>query len=322
MTETAFPPLRLPQPATEAQRLFHGRGKHHPGHEHLVIDWLPPVIVIGLYRPVARYRLTTLARWLHQQIDGCEAVLLQHRFEPAGPVSALLGHAPEKPFAIDENGLRYLVHPGRNRNSGLFLDMRNGRDWVRRHATGKRVLNLFAYTCGFSVAALAGGASAVVNVDMSGRALAIGRDNHRLNELPLTAVRFEKLDIFRSFGRLRRRGPFDLLVCDPPTRQKGSVDVERDYPRILRRLDEFMAPGGELLLCLNAPRLGRDFLLDAVAALAPQYRFVADIPPPAVFADAEGRGLKVLHFRNQTPGTHRVDSTARGDLPPRRPVAR
>ncbi len=300
MDEAAFPPIEIPANGSEAQRLFHGRGKCHPGFEHLVIDLLPPVVVIAIYRPADDGWLAALAGWLHRRIPGCEAVVLQRRFEASGPMTALIGELPQKPFSIVENGLRFQVRLGRNRNSGLFLDMRNGRDWVRKHATGKRVLNLFSYSCGFSVAAIAGGAASVVNVDMSSSALATGRENHRLNGLPLDAVRFEKLDIFKSFGRLRRRGPFDLLICDPPTRQKGSVDIARDYPRILRRLDEFMAPGGELLLCLNSPQLGRDFLLDAVAADAPQYRLVADIPPPEIFTDAEGRGLKVLHFRQHS----------------------
>jgi len=281
----------------EAQRLFHGRGHGFPGFEHIVIDLFPPVAVIGLYRPESEALLRSLADWLHAHIDGCDTVLAQHRHQPRAPVTALIGTAPKTRLAVTENGLKYLVHPGRNRNAGLFLDMRNGRDWVRRHAVGRRVLNLFAYSCGFSVAAMAGGADGVVNIDMSSAALATGRDNHRINDLPLAQVRFEKLDIFRSFGRIRRRGPFELLVCDPPTRQKGSVDIARDYPRILRRLEQFMAPRSDLLLCLNAPDLGRDFLLDAVARHAPQYRFSADIPPPPVFVETQNRGLKVMHFR-------------------------
>ncbi len=283
----------------DAQRLFHGRGHAWPGFEHLVIDLLPPLAVIGLFAPEDDIFINALAHWLRQHVDGCEAVIRQQRYLASAPSNVLLGDMPKTPFAVSENGLRFLVQPGRNRNSGLFLDMRNGRDWVRSNSSGKRVLNLFAYTCGFSVAAVAGGATGVVNVDMSSAALAVGRDNHRRNGLPLDTVRFEKLDIFKSFGRIKRRGPFELLICDPPTRQKGSVDIAKDYPRILRRLSEFMAPASELLLCLNAPQLGRDFLLDAVARHAPQYRLCADIPPPSVFADAQQRGLKVMHWRSR-----------------------
>ena len=281
----------------EAQRLFHGRGHAWPGFEHFVIDLLPPVAMIGLFQPENNTFVAALATWLHENIEGCETVAAQQRFIPAAPVEVLLGTMPDTAYAVTEGGLRFLVQPGRNRNSGLFLDMRNGRDWVRRHGEGKRVLNLFAYTCSFSVSAIAGGATAVTNIDMSSPALTTGRENHRINNLPLGMVRFEKLDIFKSFGRIKRRGPYDLLICDPPTLQKGSVDIEKDYPRILRRLDEFMAAGSELLLCLNAPHLGRDFLLDAVARHAPQYQLCADIPPPKVFAEAQNRGLKTMLWR-------------------------
>jgi 23S rRNA (cytosine1962-C5)-methyltransferase len=283
----------------EAQRLFHGRGHAWPGFEHLVIDLLPPVAMIGLFRAEDEDFVIGLATWLQENIDGCETVVAQRRFVSTGPVDVLLGTLPDMPYPVVEDGFRFLVQPGRNRNTGLFLDMRNGREWVRRHSRGKRLLNLFAYTCGFSVAAIAGGATAVMNIYTSSPALASGRENHRVNDLPLETVRFEKLDIFKSFGRIKRRGPYDLLICDPPTLQKGSVDIERDYPRILRRLADFMAPDSELLLCLNAPHLGRDFLLDAVARHAPQYRFCNDIPPPDVFAEAQHRGLKTMHWRTR-----------------------
>jgi 23S rRNA (cytosine1962-C5)-methyltransferase len=298
--------IRLPTLLTgkpEAQRLFHGRGHAFPGFSHITIDHLPPTVLITVFRPESPALLQPLASWLHDKIPGCEAVVLQHREQLSGPMEVLRGTPPETAFPVIENGLQYRIQLGRNRNTGLFLDMANGRRWVRENSHGKRILNLFAYTCGFSVAAIAGGARSVVNIDMSSPALSIGRENHRLNKHPLECVRFEKLDIFRSFGRIRKHGPYDLLVCDPPTRQKGSVDIERDYPKILRRLSQFMAAERDLLLCLNAPELGRDFLLDAVARNAPQYRHVTDIKPPDVFVEAQGKGLKTLHFR-ALPANH------------------
>ena len=217
-----------------------------------------------------------------------------------GPIELVLGESCKRTTVV-ENGLKFNVHLGKSRNTGLFLDMRNGRQWVRdfcsnHQGQGKQVLNLFSYTCGFSVAALAGGAQSVINIDMSGGALSQGRENHKLNGLDPRSVGFEKLDIFKSFGRIKRRGPFDLLVCDPPTLQKGSVNIERDYSKILKRLPEFMAAESDLLLCLNAPHLGREFMLDAVASHAPHYNFMAEIPPPEIFVDAQGKGLKVMHF--------------------------
>jgi 23S rRNA (cytosine1962-C5)-methyltransferase len=155
---------------------------------------------------------------------------------------------------------------------------------------------LFAYTCGFSIAAHAGKAKSILNIDMSRAALNVGRENHRLNKQSLKAVKFEKLNIFKSFSRLKKRGSFDLLICDPPTFQKGSVNIGRDYPKIIRRLDEFMAPKSSLLLCLNAPELGREFLLELMTELAPSYRLTEEIKPPKVYFDAEDKGLTTLCF--------------------------
>lgn len=282
----------------EAQRLFHGRGHAYRGLEHITIDWLPPVALITLYAEECEVTLSGLAEWLMEQLPDCRSVQCQNRAARLGPVTVLRGEMIES-LMVTENKLRYRITLGKARNIGLFLDMKNGRSSVREQAEGKRVLNLFSYTCGFSVVAQAGNAAKIVNIDMSSAALSTGRENHRLNNQVLKNVRFEKLNIFKSFGRIRKHGPFDLLICDPPTFQKGSVDIQRDYPKILRRLPEFMAPGAQLMLCLNAPELNRQYLLDAISSFAPNYRFTGEITPPEVFVDAQDKGLKTLCFVDQ-----------------------
>ena len=282
----------------EAQRLFHGRGHAFEGLHHVTVDWLPPVALITLFAPESSQHIEKLADQLLQVIPDCKSIQLQHRYKLHGPIDVIRGEAIDK-LVVEENGLKYQLQLGKSRNTGLFLDMSNGRDWVQHHSQDKRVLNLFAYTCGFSLAAMAGEAKSVLNVDMSSAALNVGRDNHRLNQHSLDHVKFEKLNIFKSFGRLKKRGPFDLLICDPPTLQKGSVDIARDYPKIMRRLGEFMAPNATLVLCLNAPELGRDYLIDNMAEFAPQYCYIRDIKPPEVYLDAENKGLKVLVFSEQ-----------------------
>ncbi len=287
----------------QAQRLFHGRGHAFNGLHHVTVDWLPPVALITLFAPESHKSIEALANQLLQIIPDCKSIQLQHRYELHGPIDVIYGEALDKEsidqLVVEENGLKYQLQLGKSRNTGLFLDMSNGRKWVQQHVQGKRVLNLFAYTCGFSVAAIAGEAKSVLNVDMSSAALNVGRENHRLNQHSLDGVKFEKLNIFKSFGRLKKRGPFDLLICDPPTLQKGSVDIARDYPKIMRRLSEFMTPSSTLVLCLNAPELGRDFLIDNMAEHAPKYRFTMDIKPPEVYIDAEGKGLKILIFNTK-----------------------
>ena len=264
----------------------------------MTVDWLPPVALITLFSPENRVDIEQLADELLKQLPSCQSVQLQHRYQRLGAVEVIRGKAIDE-LTIKENSLQFQLRLGVARNTGLFLDMSNGRKWVQQHTKNKRVLNLFAYTCGFSVAAIAGGAKSVLNVDMSSAALNIGRENHRLNQQSLEKVSFEKLNIFKSFGRLKRRGTFDLLICDPPTFQKGSVNIIKDYPKILRRLDEFMAENSTLLLCLNAPELGREFLLAHMETLAPSYQFIEQIKPPSVYIDAEDKGLKVLCFKKQ-----------------------
>ena len=188
------------------------------------------------------------------------------------------------------------MHVLKGQNHGLFLDMACGRQWLRERARDQRVLNLFAYTCAFSVAALQGGAREVVNVDMAAGALALGQNNHQLNGL--AGARFLAHDLFSSWGKVKRMGPYDIVVVDPPSYQKGSFVATKDYARVVRRLPELLAPGGQALLCLNAPELPSQFLLDLVAAEAPGLRFVQRLDNPAVFADVDSeRALKVLLFQ-------------------------
>ncbi len=287
--------IKHPSQMNQAQRLFHGRGHAFEGLSHVTVDWFCPVVLITLFEPEPLKDVEYLADFLLGILPSCTSVQLQHRYLRAGPIEVVRGKSISH-VEVLEGDLKFHLSLGRARNTGLFLDMKNGRQWVEYNSTNKRVLNLFAYTCGFSVAALAGKASFVMNVDMSSSALSVGRDNHRLNKQSLDKLKFEKLDIFKSFGRLSKRGPFDLLICDPPTFQKGSVDIEKDYPKILRRLKQFMAPEATLMLCLNAPDLNRDFLIQHMAELGPEYALIEELSAPGVFVEAEDKGLTILVF--------------------------
>lgn len=279
----------------QAQRLFHGRGHAFKGLEHVVIDWLPPVILIALYKPEPVEEVSPLADYLLSILPSCQSIQLQHRYHLAGNVDLIRGELIQELVILEKNNA-FKMTLGRSRNTGLFLDMRNGRDWVEQHSQHKRVLNLFSYTCGFSVAAISGGATHVMNVDMSRAALNVGRENHRLNQQDVSKVRFEKLNIFKSFGRLKKRGPFDLLVCDPPTFQKGSVKIDRDYPKIIKHLNDFMANKSHLLLCLNDPNLTAQFIIDIIHLYAPSYVLEKVINSPNAYMDSKDKGLKTLIF--------------------------
>ncbi|WP_374443203.1 class I SAM-dependent methyltransferase [Pseudomonas panipatensis] len=295
----------LASPPAEVRRLFHGRGRRWPGLEHVTVDWLQGVLLVSLFREPAADELAALDAMLRGlgatpewRASGAEALLLQHRYLPDSAMQALLGEVPEE-RVVSENGLRYLLDLGRKQNNGLFLDMRYGRQWVQARAAGQRVLNLFAYTCGFSVAAIAGGAARVVNLDMARAALSRGRDNHRLNDHDLSRVEFLGHELFKSWGRVKKSGPYDLVIIDPPSFQKGSFALGKDYQRILRRLPELLAPGGCVLACVNDPSIGPDFLIQGMAAEAPRLTFVERLENPPEFADIDpDAALKALVFRD------------------------
>ena len=294
---------RMPLP-TDACRIFHGRGGLYPGCEHWTLDAFPPVWLVTSFQPVGEAELATLhaalaARW--QALKPGEPLnwVFQYRHEARAETRLMAGSVPE-PHMVFEDGATFRVHLLRGLNHGFFLDMAEGRRRVRELMAarpGGKVLNLFAYTCSFSVVALRAGARQVTNVDMSDGALAIGKRNHLQNGLTAGAS-FLPHDIFSSWGKITRGGPYDLVVLDPPSYQKGSFVAEKDYARLIRRLPDLLAPGGHALLCLNSPKLGPAFLQEQVQALAPGLVFCGRVPNPPAFADvSEARSLKVLLYR-------------------------
>lgn len=284
---------------TDCQRLFHGRGHAYENLSHVNVDWLSPVMLITLYQAVDEDWLLAQAQALQRLTLLCKSVQVQRRYEKFSPTQVLLGEAIDSTI-VTENGLSYHIELGKAQNSGLFLDMANGRTWVNNHAENKNVLNLFAYTCAFSVAAVAGGASTVVNIDLSKASLSKGRENHQLNKLSKKEgknIVFEGVDIFKSNSRIKKYGKYDLLICDPPSFQKGSVNIERDYAKIIRKIPQWMNKDAQLLLCLNSPDLDEQFLKDEVARECPDCVFEQRLANPTVFKEAySGKGLKALVF--------------------------
>ena len=268
------------------------------------MDWLQGVVLVSLFKEPATDELQALKQLLIAlsqssvwQASQAHTLVMQHRYTLNSDTEWLVGEAIDE-WTLTEGGLRYRVDLGRKQNNGLFLDMRYGRDWVQANAQGKRVLNLFAYTCGFSVAALEGGAQHVVNLDMSRAALSRGRDNHRLNGHDLTKVTFLGHELFKSWGKVKSTGPYDLVIIDPPSFQKGSFLLTKDYQRVVRRLPELLTENGVVLACMNDPSLGSDFLIDGVTRDAPSLCFEQRLANPPEFPDADPEcGLKALVFK-------------------------
>ncbi len=178
----------LAGPEPEPRRVFHGRGHRYPGLEHVVVDWYPPVLLLTCYREAGDLEPLLLQVPPADYLGQIKSLVVQRR-RRRKIVSEVLWGDPVDSCVVTERGLRYEVRPGVNRNAGLFLDTQPLREWLRTHSGNRNVLNLFAYTCSLSVAALAGDASQVVNVDMSGPSIQWGLRNHLLNGQDLNGVK-------------------------------------------------------------------------------------------------------------------------------------
>ncbi len=260
---------------TDCVRLFHGVAEGAPG---LSIDRYGPVLLVQTRAGDTSFDDETIARLAEEARRALGEDLLlawnvrgedrgaQPPFEHAGP---FVGH---------ELGLAYEVSPRhRGRDPLLFLDFRAARRFVRAHAEGASVLNLFAYTCGVGVAALAGGAREVWNVDFARSALAVGAKNARMNgfgEPAFRAIEADAIPTLRQLAGLPVKGrgsrrpfarflprTFDLVVLDPPRWAKtpfGAIDVVGDYPSLLKPAMRCVRPGGLLVASNHVPSVSRE----------------------------------------------------------------
>ena len=278
-------------------RLFHGRGKTNPLFQHLCIDYFPPNLLVTTYLELSQSEKSDLIEILNS-IDPLkyQNLLLQNRSSKGQAIEILEGEIPEEAFAV-ENSEKYILNLKNPQNIGFFLDMKKGREWLRKNSLDKSVLNLFSYTCSLSVVALKGGARLVSNIDMNKAVLAIGEKNHLINSVA-TNAKFIPYDVINSFGNIKRKGPYDIIVIDPPTNQGQSFKVERDYAKIVRRLDEMTSSHGLIMACLNSPFLGSTFLINLFIEHAPNFQLVEKIE--SSFQDMEvnpEEGLKILIFK-------------------------
>jgi 23S rRNA (cytosine1962-C5)-methyltransferase len=167
-----------------------------------------------------------------------------------------MGQGGER-FVVEEQGLKFWVNLGDYLDTGLFMDHRLTRDRVRSEARGKRFLNLFAYTGAFTVYAADGGAARTVTVDLSNNYLDWAEENLTLNGLAHANHALIRADV-PAWLEAQRAEPdrYELIVCDPPSfstskRMSGSFNVQRDQTRLLRALQDVLAPGGVLYFSTN-----------------------------------------------------------------------
>ncbi|TWT41837.1 Ribosomal RNA large subunit methyltransferase K [Phycisphaerae bacterium RAS1] len=257
----------LPQSANAALRLFHGQADGVPG---LVIEKFGPVLIAQLHdgqlqadesdvRNACERLCTQLgARAVYQKVFPTDRNTALRQLEKLhNDPQPWIGQPVEPEFSIVENGVRFLIRPYDGYSVGLFLEHRDSRRRVRESSAGKRVLNLFAYTCGFSVAAALGGAAATDNVDASKKYLEWGKRNFAANRLALDSHRFFCDDVFSFLRRAKRQERFyDLAVVDPPTfgRQKDAprpFALTEDLDRLVAETVDRLSPGGVMLIAVN-----------------------------------------------------------------------
>ena len=190
-----------------------------------------------------------------QNADRIAPVLLEG--DPALPLTTV----------AQENGMRFGLDFGAGYSAGLFIDQRANRAFVRQNAP-RRLLNTFAYTCSFSVAAALAGAE-TVSIDLSKKSLDRGRENFALNSLDTASHRFYTDDVLDVLPRLARKSEtFDAVILDPPTFSRGNkgrrFQVENDLEALLIATLELAAPRAKILLSTNCTRLNRR-ALEAIA---------------------------------------------------------
>ncbi len=197
------------------------------------------------------------------------------------------GRMPDAPLAIVDQGLRYGVDLAEGQKTGLYLDQRENRAAAARYMRGRRVLDMFCYTGGFSLAAALGKAREVLGYDSSQRAVAQARDNAERNGLD--NLRFESGDTFETLQALKSAGErFDGVVLDPPkfARNRAGVDdALRAYARLNRLALDVLAPGGILVTCSCSGHVSRDDFFFMLVSVAQQ----------------SGRDIQVLEQRGAAP---------------------
>lgn len=267
-------------PETDCVRLLHGVAEGAPG---VTVDRYGPVLLVQTWRaPLEEGELASLHRTAADVLGAELSPVWNHRGEGSGGSDvdpSLLD--PEAPPIGHELGIAYDVRPRhRGQDPHLFLDLRVARRWMRSHAAGKRVLNLYAYTCGIGVVAAHAGATSVHNVDFAASALRIGEANAVRNGIAVgpafTTAEGDAQVVARGFAGLstagrRKRGvapprpvakqTFDLVVLDPPRWSKsafGAVDVIRDYPSLFKPAVLCCAPGGVVIATNHVPSVDRE----------------------------------------------------------------
>jgi len=273
----------LPESGTTGYRLVHGENDGLPG---LVIDRYDAVLVIKLYSLAWVSHLADLRVALDEVCPAACVVLRLSRELVSQPEhlygladgTMLAGSPPDGPVLFSENGLRFEADVRHGQKTGFFFDQRDNRARAGKLAAGRRTLNVFAYTGGFSLYAAQGGAPEIVSLDSSAPALASAGRNFALNRhLPAVAAARHTLlaaDAFAALANLHgRRERYDLVIVDPPAMAKREDEVSgavQAYTRLTGLALGVLAPGGTLIMASCSSRVSAPAFFKAVNQAAEQ----------------------------------------------------
>ncbi|HEV3144291.1 MAG TPA: class I SAM-dependent rRNA methyltransferase [Gemmataceae bacterium] len=199
----------------------------------------------------------------------------------------LWGEEPSAPISIEETGIRFLVNLKEGQKTGFYMDQRDNRQAVARLAQGRSVLDGFCYTGGFALHAARAGAAEVLGLDASESALALARENARLN--CLERVEFIAADVFDELARLAAAGrKFDMVILDPPKfarAQHAVPEALQGYRRLQTLALRLLAPDGILVMCCCSGLIAFAMLEETLAQVSAK----------------AGREIQILERRGQAP---------------------
>ncbi len=268
-----------------ALRLFNGFLEGCPA---LVIDLYASTLVLNNYAEIPEEGLSMVQEaeaCLQSRLPWLRAGLVKTRNSPRAEErrgKILFGEAPDR--KVLENGVWYALDLCMNRDASLYLDTRSLRRWAKEHLGGRTVLNTFAYTGSLGVAALAGGAARVVQMDLNRQFLNLAKTSYSLNGFPIHKEDFLAGDFWNQVSRLKRTGErFDCVLLDPPffsATSKGVLDLNTDSARLINKVRPLVNNGGWLVAINNALYVsGKEYLQKLERLCADGYLKIAELIP-------------------------------------------